>query len=528
MTSRWLSLCLLLGFAVSMSIGVSHAQSNRIVYGLTFEPSGFDPHRNASSELGIPLRQVYDTLIYREPGTGAFVPGLASSWEISGDGLVYTFRLREGVFFHDGTSLDAAAVAANLDRITSPEVASQKAIFMLGPYAGYEIVDVMTIRILLAAPYSALLDSLSQVYLGIASPSALAAVSNERYQFNQVGSGPYEFVEYVPGDRLVIRRFPSYSWGPSFYASTSESSIEEIEFRFFTDPSSRALALEAGDVQVMGEILPIDARALQTEAGIVLEQVAIPGQPLQFLMNTTLFPTGRLAFRQALIAGTPREAVIDTVFQRFSPVAWGPLAAATTFYSPVVQGSYAFDTVQARAVLEQDGFVDSDGNGYWDVSGADVTLRVIVPPWGLIPEVAQLLQDQWRSIGVRAELVSVPTRAALFEAVSSGEYHLVPWYEFGADPAFLESYFSSGGAFNWTGYQDAALDALLAQASASSDVATRASLYAQAQQTVMTQALVLPIRDYVNIVGISDRVSNLKFDYYGWFPLLVNAVVSSG
>ena len=141
----------------------SMAQSTRLVYGLSFEPSGFDPHRNASSELGIPLRQVYDTLVYRDPQTGDFVPGLATAWEISGDGLTYTFQLRQGVNFHDDTPFNAAAVAANLDRVTNPEVASQKAVFMLGPYAGYEIVDDLSIRILLSAPYSALLDSLSQV-----------------------------------------------------------------------------------------------------------------------------------------------------------------------------------------------------------------------------------------------------------------------------------------------------------------------------------------------------------------------------
>jgi peptide/nickel transport system substrate-binding protein len=498
------------------------AQGVRLVYGLSFEPSGFDPHRNASSELGIPLRQVYDTLVYREPQTGEFVPGLATAWEISGDGLTYTFQLRQGVTFHDGTAFNAAAVAANLDRVTNPEVASQKAIFMLGPYVGYEIVDDFTIRILLSAPYSALLDSLSQVYLGIASPSALNAVSSDRYQFNQVGSGPFEFVEYVPGDRFVIRRSANYAWGPTFYQTPSGGAVDEIEFRFFIDPGTRALVLEAGDAQVVGELLPVDARALASEPGVMLDQVAIPGQPLQFLFNTTRFPTGSLAVRQALIHGTHREAIVDAVFQRLSPVAWGPLSSVTSFYSNIVEGSYPYDIARARALLEQERFVDADGNGYYDATDGDLMVRVIVPPWGLISSVAQLMQDQWRAIGVRAELVSVPTRAALFEAVSSGEYNLVAWYEFGSDPAFLSNYFASSGTLNWTGYADPALDVLLEQAATANDSTTRAALYAQVQQVVMSQALLLPIRDYVNIVGHSTRVTELSFDYYGWFPLLAN------
>jgi peptide/nickel transport system substrate-binding protein len=95
------------------------ASSNqRIVYGLTLQPSGFDPHIHASSELGIPLRSVYDTLVYRDPQTQEFVSGLASAWTISADARDYTFTLRQDVHFHDNTPFNAAAVAANLDRIT--------------------------------------------------------------------------------------------------------------------------------------------------------------------------------------------------------------------------------------------------------------------------------------------------------------------------------------------------------------------------------------------------------------------------
>jgi peptide/nickel transport system substrate-binding protein len=525
----WLRLLLALVLMLII-VAVGQAQDagvNRIVYGLSFEPSGFDPHRNASAELGIPLRMVYDTLVYRDPTTGQFVPGLAESWEVSPDGLVYTFRLKQGVTFHDGTAFNAAAVAANFDRILSPDTASQKSIFMLGTYAGYEVVDEYTIRIVLAQPYSPLLDSLAQIYLGMASPAAFGAYSVERYQFHQVGTGPYEMVEYVTGDRLVLRRSPNYLWGPSFYQLPAQGGIDEIEFRFYTDVSTRALALEAGDVQVIGEIAPTDARALATVADIQLEQVAIPGQPLQFLMNTTRYPTNNRDVRQALLFGTNREAIVDAVFQRFSPVAWGPISAATAYYSAQVVGSYGFDSVQARGLMEGAGFVDADSNGYYDADDGDLAVDIIVPPWGLIPQVAQLMEDQWRTIGVRAILNPVPTRAALFEAVASGEYNLVAWYEFGVDPAFLSNYFSSSGAFNWTGYANPNLDSLLVQAAGTLDENARATLYAQLQVQIMQEALILPIRDYVNINGISNRILNLSFDDYGWFPLLVNASLTN-
>jgi peptide/nickel transport system substrate-binding protein len=503
------------------------APTNRIVYGLTFEPSGFDPHINASSELGIPLRQVYDTLVYRDPATGEFVPGLATSWTVSEDGLMYTFALRQDVKFHDGTLFDASAVAANLDRIVDPATASQKAVFMLGPYSGYQVVDNYTIRLILTEPYSPLMDSLSQVYLGVVSPTAFSQYSNNRYQFHQVGMGPFTFVEYVSGDRIVLRRNPDYTWGPPFYQPPTENALDEIEFRFFTDPPTRALAIESGEAQIMGELLPLDARALTGNSGVQVLPVSVPGQPLQFLMNIRRFPTDVPAVRQALLFGTNRNAIIDAVYQRFSPVAWGPLAASTLYYDRAMNGLYAHDTGQARSLLAAAGFQDSNNDGFLDIGGVDLQVDVIVPPWGLIPEAAQLLQDQWRTMGVRAVLRPVPTLTTLLDEVEMGEYNLVAFYSFGMDPSLLDQYFLSDGANNWTGYSSLELDNILHEATRQTNPNVRRELYAQAQRIIMQEALILPIRDYVNLNATSASVQGLTFDPYGWFPLLTNVALAN-
>jgi peptide/nickel transport system substrate-binding protein len=503
--------------------GGATSETNRIVYGLTLQPSGIDPHINASSELGIPLRQVYDTLLYRDPTTKEFVEGLATVWTISPDGLVYTFTLRQNVKFHDGTDFNALAVAANLDRITNPDAASQKAIFMLGSYMGYEIVDDYTIRLNLSEPYSPLLDSLSQVYTAIASPTALSEYSLTRYQFHQVGTGPYTFAEFVSGDRIVLKRNPNYWGGPPFYQPAAEQPIDEIEFRFFTDVPTRSVAVTSGGAQVMGEIPPIDARGLVSNSAIQLLQVAIPGQPLQFLMNTAHFPTDKREVRQALLFGANRNAIVDAVYQRFSPIAWGPLSASTLYYSRAMNGLYANDTARAQALLTEAGYSDNDGDGILDIGGLDLEITVIIPPWGLVPEVAQLLQDQWRTIGVRTVLQAVPTLTALNERVQTGEYNLVAYYTFGLDPSFLNSFFTTDGSTNWTGFSSPNLDNLLNEAIHQTDSNVRSNLYAQAQQMIMDEALILPIRDYVNLTATQSTIKGLTFDAYGWFPLLPNA-----
>ncbi len=498
----------------------SYADPGTIVYGLTLDPSGFDPHINQSAELGIVLRQVYDTLVYREPETGEFVPGLAQSWEISDDGLSYTFTLKQGVRFHDDTPFNAAAVAANLDRITNPEIASQKAIFLLGPYEGYDIIDDYTIRIRLTQPYSPLLDGLSQVYLGMASPSALSEYSPLRYQYHQVGTGPFIFEEYVPHDRIVLRRNPDYTWGPSFYTPESMGNVERIIYNFFTDPPTRILGLENGDAQVMGELLPADARALTGNSEIQLYPVAIPGQPLQFLMNTERFPTDQRSVRQALLFATNRVAIVDTVFQSFSPVAWGPLTASSPFYHSGMQGLYAHDIGQAESLLSTSGFEDTDNDGWLDFGGTPLQITIIVPPWGLIPEAAQLIQDQWREIGIQTILEPVPNFPTLREKIAEGEYNLVAFNLFGMDASHLNSMYLSGGVNNFTGFSSQELDNMLLEAVREVDPQRRHVLYQRAQEIIMQEALILPIRDYVNLNASDSRVRGLIFDPYGWFPLM--------
>lgn len=503
------------------------ANTTRITYGLTLIPSGIDPHIHSSSELGIVLRQVYDTLVYRHPDTMEFVPGLAERWEVSSDGLVYTFYLRQDVTFHDNTPFNAEAVGENLDRIVDPSTASQRAASMLGPYQGYEIVAPYVIRLILTEPYAPLLDSLSQVYLSIASPSALNEYSLNRYQFHQVGTGPYRFVEYLPGDRIVIERNRSYSWGPNFYTRgpDSENIIDEVIFRFYVDESTRRTVLENGEAQIMGEILPVDARDLAANNRFQILATPIPGQPAQYLFNTQRYPTDILAVRQALLISIDRQAITDTIFQGFSPVAWGPLSSSTQFYSSRMVDTSNFDLSAAREILATAGFDDSDGDGFLDNSDGPLEIVVIVPNWGLMPQVSQVLQEQWTQLGIQVRLEPVPGFNALLDRVTNQPYNLVSFNTPGIDPALINSYFLTDGSRNWMNYSNAQLDRTLQVAVATLDPVIRRDLYRQVQEFVMNEALILPIREYVNLNAVSNTLSGLRFDAYGWFPILNDVTI---
>jgi peptide/nickel transport system substrate-binding protein len=517
---------LLIGLPLAGCSSGAQEEPDELVYGLTLVPSGIDPHIHASAELGIPLRSVYDTLVYRDADTLEFVPGLADSWVISPDGLEYTFRLRRDVTFHDGTRFDADAVRVNIERILSSDSNSLKAAQLLGPVSHVEMPDAYTITIVLSRPFEPLLDGLSQPYLGMASPQALSEWDTATYQFNQVGTGPYRFVEYVVNDRLVLERNPDYTWGPGVVTNPAVPNVNRIVFRFFTDPATRALALESGEVDVMGELLPTDAARLSAGDEIELAAVPIPGQPFQFFFNTRRPPTDNLSVRQALILAVNRPAIVQSVFQNLSPVAYGPISAATLYYDPSLQGRYTHDPVQARALFDSAGLTDSDGDGWRDSSGEPLEIVIVIPPWGLGPEIAQLVENQWETtLQVQVELEQVPSFPLLVEAASQGEYHAVALNFQGLDPVVLNSFFLTDGMRNWSGVSDPDLDGWLLAAEAERDPVQRAQYYALAQNRIMDEALILPVRDYVNLNGVRSGVTGLRYDAQGWFPYLTDVSV---
>ena len=527
---RYLTLLVGASLLVTALVGCGRSpqiSGGSIVYGLTLTPSGIDPHIDASSELGIPLTSVYDPLVWLS-ADGTFLPGLAESWEISEDGLIYTFRLRDDVTFHDGTPFNAEAVRFSLDRIADPETQSRKAGGMLGPYDRTEIVDDTTVRIHFSEPYAPFLTSLSTVYLAMVSPEAVSEWGDE-YQFHQVGTGPFVFEEYVPKDHLTLVRNPDYDWAPSVFDHQGPPKLEEVTFRFYTDPATRVLALESGEVDVMGEIPPRDAVRLDADPDYLLLSVPIPGQPLQFFMNTLRAPLDDVRVRQALIYAVDRPAIVDTIFESYSPPAYGPLCRSTFAYDATVEGMYAYDPDQAATLLDEAGWVDMDGDGVRDRDGQPLVLETILMGWGYIPEVGEMLQDQLSDVGVGFDSRETTFSNALGE-VAAGDYDLVPFLFSYSDPDILRTTFHSSnvdGGFNWSKVSDSQLDAWLEEARRAMDEAARREIYAQIQQRIMDEAMILPVRDYINLNAAAGHVQGLRYDRQGWFPWLYEVEVAN-
>lgn len=271
----------------------------------------------------------------------------------------------------------------------------------------------------------------------------------------------------------------------------------------------------------MGEIPPQDAARLEASSDFRIEAVSIPGISLMFFMNTTRPPLDDIRVRQALLYGADRQAIISTVFRDTSPVAYGPLAAVTLGYEPAVQDYHTYDPAQAATLLDEAGWVDTDGDGIRNRAGEPLVLDLYLMGWGYMPEVGQLLAAQWSELGVdvNSQVVSFPEALKI---AGDGQHHLIPFALSGSDPDILRKFFHSQAGFNWSKVDDAELDAWLEEAARTSDRGERAVLYSQVQLRVMDQALVIPIRDYVNLNGVSNRVQGLRFDAQGWFPWLID------
>ncbi len=506
----------------SVNDQTSATNSTTLTYVLGSEPGNIDPHISNEDETAIVLRQIYDTLVYRDPHQETIVPGLATQWSISPDNLTYTFSLRKDVKFHDGTPFNAQAVADNFERIVSLKSREGKTSTLLLKYfAGEEIVDDHTIRLKLSQPYAPFLDALSQPYLGIASSTTFKAFSTDRYQFHQVGTGPFVFIDYIPGKHITLQRNPDYRWGPAFYLPPQDNSVKEIEFLFMPTAKQRLDSINSGRVDIATNLLPNDARALTVNPNIRIVPTKIAGQPLQFYINTSRFPTDNISFRQVLLFSANRNFILDTIFQRFASIGWSPITSNMLYYNSALEGAYAADTGKAQALLGSIGYQDTDNNKYLDLGGVEAAVTIVIQSGDLYPDIARDLAEEWQRLGIRANIVAVPTVTALKARVDTNDYNLVAFSAAGTDPAILNDFFAPDAKFNWSKISDAQLATLLYQGVSQSDSAARLNAYTQLQQQIMDQALILPIGEPIRLDAVDQSIQQLDFDALG-VPLLNN------
>jgi peptide/nickel transport system substrate-binding protein len=502
-------------------------KGGKVTMGTDKYPSGLDPHVQVAWDVLRLVGPVYDTLVWLDPKTNTFVPGLAESWTVSQDGLTYTFKLRKDVKFHDGTPFNAAAVKFNIDRIMAPETKSQAAKGLLGSLESATVVDDATVTLKLKTPFAFFLHGLSITYCGMVSPAAVQKYGAE-YELHQVGTGPFMVKEYIPKDHMTLVRNKDYNWAPKIFEHQGPAYLEEIVWKFLPEEAARVPAMETGDVQLAFSIPPIDANRVQNDPKFSLQIQRLVGQPLYFFMNTQLAPTNDANLRKALEYAVDQQSILNAALRGLYTPATGPLSASTFEYTAKVKGMYTYDLAKAKTLLDQAGW-KAGADGMRSKDGKPLQLLMSSQTWGFIPPIAQMLQGQLRQAGVDV-VIEQMTYPAQMTAAQKGLKNLTVMGGsgfFAADS--LAGFFHSKNAeagFNWSKVKDPELDKLLDQGAQISDPAERKATYEKAQVMIMDQALIIPIYDYALLVGQDKRLQGLRWDVTGLTPWVYDAYMT--
>ena len=517
------------GFAAAGTLrSVTFAQDTpqsggTLVVGLQSEPSdNIDPHVTPWAVSHNIMMNVYDTLVWQDPADGSYKPGLADSWEAAADGLSYTFTLKSGVKFHDGTDFNADAVKFSFDRIADPATKSGFSANLLGPYASSEVIDANTVKVNFTEPYAPFLDSASQAFLGIVSPAGVAQYGAEFGVTAAIGSGPFTFKEWVRGDHLTLVKNPDYNWAGAVFSHTGPAYVDEIIFRFITEDTTRTGTLESGETNVIELVPAADVQILEGGGYQILPGFA-PGIPSVYLINSAKPPTDDPAVRKALSLGTDAQTIIDVAYFGIYTPATGPLAKVSLAYNPEIEGMYAYDPEAAKAMLEAAGWVLN--GDIREKDGQKLSLEYIT---NNSDKHSEAWQAQMREIGVEANIQLVDD-GTWIEGGSKGGHNVTTIGWISSDPVILEHLFHSknaGTGFNWTFLKNAELDALLEKGRATVDQTERKAIYGQAQQIIMDEAVVIGVYDQIGYNGLGKDVHDVKTDARGWYRWFYDAWIS--
>jgi len=473
-----------------------------LVFARSGDSVGLDPARETDGESFYGSTQVFDNLVEFVPGTTEVRPALAESWEISDDNLAFTFHLREGVTFHDGTPFNADAVKFSFDR----QFVESHPYFDLGPwkYWGYMgmsdivdkivVVDDYTVRFELKKVEAPFLANLAMDFAAIVSPTAVEKFG-EDFKNNPVGTGPFKFVEWVKDDRIVVERNEDY-WRRTAY-------LDRLILRVIPDATARYLALQSGEVDVIDFPSPEDIEAMEQNPEIELIQQ--PGLNVGYIaMNNDRKPFDNVLVRRAMNHAINKQDIIDAVFGSAGEVAKNPIPPTMWSYNDDIE-DYDYNPERARELLAEAGYPDGFKTDLW----AMPVSRPYFPDGRTVAEIAQA---NLAEIGVTAEIVSFDWGTYL-DRTDSGEHQmaLLGWTGDNGDPdnflyVLLSSEAAKVPAGNIAFWRNDEFDSLIEEAKTTFDQKRRTELYRKAQEVFHDQAPWVPIAHSVVTVPVRNTV----------------------
>ena len=439
-----LALCLLL---VPMT---AHAQKDSVVIGQTLEPPTLAPTAGPAQAIReVTYLNIYEGLL-RVDRAGKLQPLLAESWTVSPDNLVYTFKLRRGVRFHDGSDFNSSDVKFTFDRaMAADSTNAQKWIF--APIAGIETPDASTVTITLKQPSGNFLYGLAWGDAVIFAPES--AANNKT---NPIGTGPYRFQRWNRGDRVELVRNDAY-WG-------KVAAISRASFRFIPDAQAQVSAIRSGDVDALSNLAAPEA-ADQLKADPKLKVVVgnTEGETI-LAMNNGKPPFNDVRVRRALAHAIDRKAVIEGAMSGYGTPIGSHFSPNHPAYVDLT-GMYPYDPAKARALLREAGFPN----------GFDTTLRLPPPPYAR--RSGEIVAAMLAQVGVRVSIEPIEFAQWLDQVFRNKNYDLTIIAH--TEPLDIGIYARDDYYFL---YSNPAFKALMAKIDTTVDEAERNKLYGDAQR----------------------------------------------
>ncbi|MFC0273812.1 ABC transporter substrate-binding protein [Metabacillus herbersteinensis] len=473
------------GDAGSPSEGDS--KKDTLVFGRGGDSTSLDPISTTEGETFKVTKNIFETLIEYGDQDTTLHPGLAEEWTTE-DGLTYTFKLRQGVKFHDGTDFNSEAVVFNFERWMNGNADDFPYYSMFGGYKGEEghvikevkAVDEHTVQFVLNRQQAPFLKNLAMSPFGIASPAAIEK-HGDKFRENPVGTGPFKFVEWKPNDRIVIEKFEDY-WMEGY------PKLNKVIFRAIPENSARLNALVNGEIDLMDGVNNSDEATITGNDNLqVFQRPSMNVGYLGFATNRA--PFDNKLVRQALNHAIDKEAIIESFYGGQAEPAKNAMPPSIEGYNDDIE-AYPYDLEKAKELLAEAGHPD----------GFKMDLWAMPVPRPYMPEgmkVAEVIQESFRKIGVEAEIQSVDW-ATYLDKASKGEFDafMLGWTGDNGDADnFLYTLLDkdSIGSNNYSQFSNDELHDVLIEAQTEPEQEKRNELYKKAQEIIHDEAPWVPL-----------------------------------
>ncbi|MEM5520854.1 ABC transporter substrate-binding protein [Sulfitobacter sp. AS59] len=449
---------LILGTCTAALMAGGAVAKSDITVAMQLEPPHLDPTSAAAGAIDSVLYSNVFEGLTRFMGDGSVVPGLAKSWEISDDGLTYTFRLQENVTFHDGTTMDANDVKFSLDRINAEDSANaQKALF--SAISEVNVIDPSTVEIKLSAPNGNMLFNLAWGDAVIVAPESIDNIKQL-----PIGTGAFKFTSWTQGDNIKIEKNPNY-WG-------APAALDVATFKFISDPTAAFASVMAEDVDVFtGFPAPENLPQFEADPRFQVLVGSTEGETI-LAMNNKQAPFDNVKVREAVAHAINRQAIIDGAMFGYGT----PIGTHFAPHNPAYvdeTGISAFDPEKSKALLAEAGFPD----------GFETTLDL--PPPSYARRGGEIIAAQLADVGIKAKINNVEW-AQWLETVFKGKNFGLTIVSH-TEPMDIGIYANPDYYFQ---YDNPDFQALMTKLNATTDEDMRTQMMGEAQQIIS--------QDYVN------------------------------